>query len=69
MKIPIIGIGAGAGVDGQVLVLHDMLGITHEFSPRFLRRYMNLYDDIKAATERYISDVKSKDFPNKHEQY
>ncbi|MBP7438121.1 MAG: 3-methyl-2-oxobutanoate hydroxymethyltransferase [Bacteroidia bacterium] len=69
VKIPIIGIGAGAGVDGQVLVLHDMLGITHEFSPRFLRRYMNLYDDIKAATERYISDVKSKDFPNKHEQY
>ena len=56
-------------MDGQVLVLHDMLGITHEFSPRFLRRYMNLYDDIKAATERYISDVKSKDFPNKHEQY
>ena len=69
VKIPIIGIGAGVGVDGQVLVLHDMLGITHEFSPRFLRRYMNLYDDIKAATERYISDVKSKDFPNKHEQY
>lgn len=69
VKIPVIGIGAGAGVDGQVLVLHDMLGITHEFSPRFLRRYMNLYDDIKAATERYITDVKSKDFPGKHEQY
>ena len=69
VKIPIIGIGAGAGVAGQVLVLHDMLGITHEFSPRFLRRYMNLYDDIKAATERYLSDVKSKDFPNTHEQY
>lgn len=69
VKVPVIGIGAGAGVDGQVLVLHDMLGITHEFSPRFLRRYMNLYDDIKAATEHYIADVKSKDFPNKHEQY
>ena len=69
VKIPIIGIGAGGGVDGQVLVLHDMLGITHEFNPRFLRRYMNLYDDIKAATEHYIKDVKSKDFPSEKEQY
>ncbi|REK47401.1 MAG: 3-methyl-2-oxobutanoate hydroxymethyltransferase [Bacteroidetes bacterium] len=69
IKIPFIGIGAGAGVDGQVLVLHDMLGITHEFNPRFLRRYLNLYDDIKSATERYIQDVKSRDFPNEKEQY
>lgn len=69
VKIPIIGIGAGGGVDGQVLVLHDMLGITHEFNPRFLRRYLSLYDDIKKATENYIKDVKSKDFPNKNEQY
>ncbi|MFZ7116459.1 MAG: 3-methyl-2-oxobutanoate hydroxymethyltransferase [Bacteroidota bacterium] len=69
VKIPIIGIGAGGGVDGQVLVLHDMLGITHEFHPRFLRRYMNLYDDIKSATENYIKDVKSKDFPSEKEQY
>ena len=69
VKIPIIGIGAGGGVDGQVLVLHDMLGITHEFHPRFLRRYMNLYDDIKSATESYIKDVKSKDFPSEKEQY
>jgi len=69
VKIPIIGIGAGGGVDGQVLVLHDMLGITHEFNPRFLRRYMNLFDDIKAATEHYIKDVKSRDFPSEKEQY
>lgn len=69
VKIPIIGIGAGGGVDGQVLVLHDMLGITHEFNPRFLRRYMNLFDDIKSATEHYIKDVKSKDFPSEKEQY
>jgi 3-methyl-2-oxobutanoate hydroxymethyltransferase len=69
LKIPLIGIGAGGGVDGQVLVMHDMLGITKEFSPRFLRRYLNLYDDIKAATGRYIQDVKSKDFPNENEQY
>ena len=61
--------GAGGGVDGQVLVLHDMLGITHEFHPRFLRRYMNLYDDIKSATESYIKDVKSKDFQSEKEQY
>jgi len=69
LHIPIIGIGAGNGVDGQVLVLHDMLGITHEFHPRFLRRYLNLYDEIKSATGKYISDVKSKDFPNDKEQY
>jgi 3-methyl-2-oxobutanoate hydroxymethyltransferase len=69
VKIPIIGIGAGGKVDGQVLVLHDMLGITHEFHPRFLRRYLNLYEEIKNATESYIKDVKSNDFPNAKEQY
>ncbi len=69
VKVPIIGIGAGPDVDGQVLVSHDLLGITKEFSPRFLRRYMNLYDDIKAATESYIEDIKSRDFPNKKESY
>ena len=69
LHIPLIGIGAGNGVDGQVLVLHDLLGITHEFHPRFLRRYLNLYDDIKKATEKYIADVKSRDFPNDKEQY
>lgn len=69
VKIPIIGIGAGGGVDGQVLVMHDMLGINKDFSPRFLRRYLNLYDQIKNATEQYIQDVKSKDFPNEKEQY
>lgn len=69
LKIPVIGIGAGGGVDGQVLVMHDMLGITKEFSPRFLRRYLNLYDEIKTATANYIKDVKSKDFPNENEQY
>ena len=69
LKIPIIGIGAGMHVDGQVLVMHDMLGITKDFSPRFLRRYLNLYDQIKGATEQYIKDVKSKDFPNENEQY
>jgi len=69
VTIPIIGIGAGGGVDGQVLVLHDLLGVTHEFSPRFLRRYLNLYDDIKGAVNEYIKDVKSKDFPNEKEQY
>ncbi|HRB85450.1 MAG TPA: 3-methyl-2-oxobutanoate hydroxymethyltransferase [Bacteroidia bacterium] len=69
VKIPVIGIGAGNGVDGQVLVLHDMLGINNEFHPRFLRRYLNLYDDIKAATAKYITDVKSRDFPNSKEQY
>jgi 3-methyl-2-oxobutanoate hydroxymethyltransferase len=69
LKIPLIGIGAGMHVDGQVLVMHDMIGITKNFSPRFLRRYLNLYDEIKGATERFISDVKTKDFPNEKEQY
>ena len=69
IKIPIIGIGAGPDVDGQVLVLHDMLGITQEFSPRFLRRYHNLYTEIKGAVENYIHDVKTSDFPNSKEQY
>lgn len=69
VDIPVIGIGAGPHVDGQVLVMHDMLGITKDFSPRFLRRYLNLYDDIKAATEEYIKDVKTLDFPNEKEQY
>ena len=67
--IPTIGIGAGGSVDGQVLVLHDMLGITQEFSPRFLRRYLNLYEDIKGAVQSYIKDVKSLSFPNEKEQY
>ncbi|HHZ65466.1 MAG TPA: 3-methyl-2-oxobutanoate hydroxymethyltransferase, partial [Flavobacteriales bacterium] len=66
---PTIGIGAGGGVDGQVLVLHDMLGINKEFSPRFLRRYANMYEDIKGAVSAYIDDVKSQDFPNEKEQY
>ena len=69
IKIPIIGIGAGSKVDGQVLVLHDMLGITQEFSPRFLRRYHNLHEEIKGAVKNYIEDVKSVDFPNEREQY
>lgn len=69
VTIPVIGIGAGNQVDGQVLVLHDMLGINKEFSPRFLRRYLNLYDDMKGAIEQYISDVRSLDFPNEKEQY
>ncbi|MDT8414727.1 MAG: 3-methyl-2-oxobutanoate hydroxymethyltransferase [Flavobacteriaceae bacterium] len=69
ISIPVIGIGAGNGVDGQVLVLHDMLGMTHEFSPRFLRRYMNLYEDMNTAISQYVDDVKSKDFPNEGEQY
>lgn len=69
VRVPIIGIGAGSGVDGQVLVLHDMLGLNKEFSPRFLRRYLNLYDDIKGAVGKYIKDVKSVDFPNEKEQY
>jgi 3-methyl-2-oxobutanoate hydroxymethyltransferase len=69
LSIPVIGIGAGMHVDGQVLVMHDMLGITKDFSPRFLRRYLNLYDDIREATNKYIRDVKSMDFPNASEQY
>ena len=64
ITIPVIGIGAGGGVDGQVLVFHDMVGLNNEFNPRFLRRYLNLYDDIKGAVGNYIKDVKSKDFPN-----
>jgi 3-methyl-2-oxobutanoate hydroxymethyltransferase len=69
ITIPVIGIGAGSGVDGQVLVMHDMLGINKEFSPRFLRRYHNLFDEIKGSFERYIEDVKNVDFPNESEQY
>jgi 3-methyl-2-oxobutanoate hydroxymethyltransferase len=69
LKIPIIGIGAGGDVDGQVLVMHDMLGITKDFSPRFLRRYADMYTTIKDATANFINDVKSKDFPNEQEQY
>ena len=69
LHIPTIGIGAGSGTDGQVLVLHDMLGITTEFSPRFLRRYLNLADEINNAVSQYITDVKSLDFPNEKEQY
>ncbi len=65
VNIPVIGIGAGGGVDGQVLVIHDLLGITKEFQPRFLRRYLDLYEDIKGAVQNYIEDVKSQDFPNK----
>jgi len=69
INIPVIGIGAGGGVDGQVLVLHDMLGMTHEFNPRFLRRYLSLFDEITGAVQSYVSDVKSSDFPNEKEQY
>ncbi|HXP50530.1 MAG TPA: 3-methyl-2-oxobutanoate hydroxymethyltransferase [Bacteroidia bacterium] len=69
LSIPTIGIGAGGACDGQVLVLHDMLGITNEFHPRFLRRYLNLYEEITGAVNNYISDIKKKDFPNDKEQY
>lgn len=69
ISIPVIGIGAGSGVDGQVLVLHDMLGINNGFSPRFLRRYLNLFTEMTGAVGRYIDDVKNGDFPNEHEQY
>lgn len=69
LSIPIIGIGAGGGVDGQVLVMHDMLGINNNFSPRFLRRYADLNTIITGAVQQYIQDVKSKDFPNEQEQY
>lgn len=69
LSIPVIGIGAGAGVDGQVLVLHDMLGMTHEFHPRFLRRYLDLYGQISGAVQQYVEDVKKVDFPNQKEQY
>ena len=69
LSIPIIGIGAGNGVDGQVLVAHDMLGISQEFSPRFLRRYLDLASEIKGAVGKYVEDIKSRDFPNDKEQY
>ncbi len=69
LHIPVIGIGAGGGVDGQVLVSHDMLGITKEFKPRFLRTYLNLYDGIQNAVRQYVDDVKSNNFPNADEQY
>lgn len=69
LTIPVIGIGAGAGVDGQVLVTHDMLGMTHEFNPRFLRRYLDLYDEMTTAFKQYVTDVKAQDFPNENEQY
>lgn len=69
LSIPMIGIGAGNGVDGQVLVIHDMLGINKEFSPRFLRRYLNLFDEMTEAVGNYVTDVKSGDFPNEKEQY
>lgn len=69
ISIPVIGIGAGGGVDGQVLVIHDMLGMNNEFSPRFLRRYLDLYEQMTTAIGNYVADVKSKDFPNANEQY
>lgn len=69
ISIPVIGIGAGNGVDGQVLVTHDMIGMTHEFHPRFLRRYLDLYTEMTTAFVSYIADVKSQDFPNDEEQY
>jgi len=69
ISIPVIGIGAGGGVDGQVLVIHDMLGMNNEFSPRFLRRYLDLYDQMTKAIGNYVADVKSQDFPNANEQY
>ncbi len=69
ISIPVIGIGAGGGVDGQVLVIHDMLGMNNEFNPRFLRRYMNLFEGMTTAISQYVTDVKSQDFPNESEQY
>ncbi len=69
VSIPTIGIGGGPDTDGQVLVTHDLLGITKEFQPRFLRRYMELYDDIKLSVQDYIKDVKNNDFPSKSEAY
>ncbi|MBS3775821.1 MAG: 3-methyl-2-oxobutanoate hydroxymethyltransferase [Bacteroidales bacterium] len=69
LTIPVIGIGAGKYVDGQVLVLHDMLGINQDFSPRFLRRYHNLYEEVLGAVQAYIQDIKNEDFPNDNEQY
>lgn len=69
IKIPTIGIGAGSGVDGQVLVVNDMLGMTHDFKPKFLRQYLNLQQEISDAVTKYVEDVKSGDFPNESEQY
>jgi 3-methyl-2-oxobutanoate hydroxymethyltransferase len=69
LYIPVIGIGAGPDVDGQVLVTHDMLGITKDFQPRFLRRYLELFDEVKKAVQQYSEDVRSGDFPNEREQY
>src|SRR5690349_15270719 len=69
LQIPTIGIGAGMYCDGQVLVMHDMLGINTEFKPRFLRQYLNLHEQITGAVQQYIKDVKSRDFPNEQEQY
>lgn len=69
IKIPVIGIGAGSGVDGQVLVSHDMLGINNEFNPRFLRKYNNLHDEMLKSFKQYIADVRSRNFPNENEQY
>ena len=69
LHIPTIGIGAGSATNGQVLVFHDMMGITQQFTPRFLRRYLNLSEEIVGAIEHYIDDVKSSDFPNESEQY
>jgi len=69
VSIPIIGIGAGGHVDGQVLVIHDMLGINNEFNPRFLRKYNNLYEQMKSSIEKYVEDVRRGDFPNEKESY
>ncbi|HUH51902.1 MAG TPA: 3-methyl-2-oxobutanoate hydroxymethyltransferase [Flavobacterium sp.] len=69
ISIPVIGIGAGSGVDGQVLVIHDMLGMNNEFNPRFLRRYLDLHDQMTKAIGQYVADVKAVDFPNENEQY
>jgi 3-methyl-2-oxobutanoate hydroxymethyltransferase len=69
ISIPVIGIGAGGGVDGQVLVLHDMIGMTQEFHPRFLRRYMNLHEEMTTAISQYVGDVKASEFPSENEQY
>src|SRR5690606_3822411 len=69
LRIPTIGIGAGAECDGQVLVLHDMLGLNKGFKPKFLRQYLNLYEEIRKAVDHYIRDVKTSEFPNENEQY
>lgn len=69
LDIPTIGIGAGKHCDGQVLVMHDMLGINNEFNPRFLRKYANLHAEITGAVQQYVKDVQSSDFPNEQEQY